>query len=83
MSDIRKMTTTNIDNIEVRELMLKFWEAYDKLFLDMETLSYDEFRKRSHEMLEWRNKASDIRGDYFLLTLGGMSNKAISLYGKD
>ncbi len=81
--NIRELTTIGVENIEARNLMEKFWEAYDKLFIDMDNLTYEEFLVRQHEMWEWRNKASDIYGDYFLLTLGGLSNKAILLYGKD
>lgn len=49
----------------------------------MDTLTYEEYCKRSREMWEWRNKASDIDGDYFLISLYGMSNKAEALWGKD
>lgn len=80
---IREETTIKIENPEVRFFMEKFWEAYDKLWIDMEILSYEEFIIRQHEMWEWRNKASEIEGDYFLLSLWGMANKATSLYGKD
>jgi hypothetical protein len=83
MGDIREMTTTGVDHPEVRELMEKFWESYDKLWGDMDNLTLEEFNERQHEMWSWRNKASEIRGDYFLLTLSGMSNKAEKLFGED
>lgn len=83
MSKIRAATTTGIENKEVRELMEKFWESYDKLFKDMDNLTKEEFFEREHEMWSWRNKASAIDGDYFLISLWGMSKKAEELFGKD
>lgn len=83
MGNIRELTTTKIENPQVRELMEKFWESYDQLWIDMENLTVKEFCKRQHEMWEWRNKASEIDGDYFLISLWGMSNKATELFGED
>jgi hypothetical protein len=81
MSDIRKLTTEEIDHPEVRKHMEKFWEAYDKLFVDMDNLPYEEFEERHKEMWSHRNNAMDVRGDMFLISLWGMSNKAHTLYG--
>ena len=81
MGDIRKMTTKGVDNPEVRKHMELFWSAYDKLWVDMETIPYEEFRKRSNEMWGHRNDASDIEGDYFLISLWGYSKKAREIYG--
>lgn len=77
---IRESTTRPDLREEVRILMLQFWEAYDKLFIDMDNLTENEYNIRQHEMWEFRNKASDY-GDYFLISLWGMSEKAEKLYG--
>ncbi len=74
--------TTSLDlKEEVRTEMLQFWKAYDELFIDMDNLTEYEFFRREHEMWEFRNKASEIAGDYFLISLWGMSKKAEKLYG--
>jgi len=78
---IRKATTEEIKNPEVRSLMEKFWESYDKLFIDMDNLTYEEFLVRQQEMWDWRGKAMDIEGDLFLISLWGMSEKAHKIYG--
>ena len=75
-------STTSVDNPIVNELMKKFWESYHELYKEMDSITYEEFNKRSDEMWSWRNKAADY-GDYFLITLWGMSEKAIKLWGKD
>jgi len=77
---IREQTTSQELKEEVRIAMTQFWEAYDKLFIDMDNLNEDEFQIRQHEMWEFRNKASEY-GDYFLISLWGMSEKAEKLYG--
>ena len=81
MGDTRKMTTTDLKNPEVRKHMELFWEAYDKLWVDMETIPYEEFEKRNKEMWKHRNGVGDIEGDYFLISLWGMSSKAREIYG--
>jgi len=78
--NIREQTTSANLKEEVREAMIQFWEAYDKLFIDMDNLTEDEYHIRQHEMWGFRNKASDY-GDYFLISLWGMSEKAEKLYG--
>jgi hypothetical protein len=83
MSNIREMTTKGVDNPEVRYYMEKFWESYDKLFVDMDNLTEEEFIVRQNEMWSWRNKASEIEGDMFLISLWGMSRKSEELYGND
>lgn len=83
MGDIRKMTTTELKNPEVKKWMVKFWAAYDKLFVDMDNLSHDEFLVRYSEMWQYRNEASKIDGDYFLISLWGMSRKAHEIYGSE
>ena len=79
---IREDTTSKKLNEKVRTLMIEFWDAYDKLFIDMYNLTEDEFFKRAHKMYQFRNKASEIDGDYFLISLWGMSEKARKLYGE-
>ena len=78
--NIREQTTSQELREEVRITMIQFWESYDKLFVDMDNLTEDEFNIRQHEMWEFRNKASDY-GEYFLISLWGMSEKAEKLYG--
>ena len=78
--NIREQTTSQELREEVRNTMIQFWESYDKLFVDMDNLTEDEFNIRQHEMWEFRNKASDY-GEYFLISLWGMSEKAEKLYG--
>ena len=78
---IRELTTSADLKEEVREAMIQFWEAYDKLFIDMDNLTEDEYHIRQHEMWGFKNKACDY-GDYFLISLWGMSEKAEKLYGK-
>ena len=78
--NIREQTTSQELKEEVRIVMIQFWEAYDKLFIDMDNLTEDEFHIRQHEMWEFRNKASEY-GDYFLISLYSMSEKAEKLYG--
>ena len=70
-----------ITNPKVKEIMVRFFEAADKLYDDMDSLSYEEFKVRSKAMWSIRNEAAEL-GDYFLITLGGISNKADKLYGK-
>jgi len=79
--NIREATTSEELNEDVRNLMIQFWESYDKLFDEMDNLSEFEFHKRQNEMWEFRNKASEIKGDIFLISLWGMSEKAEKLYG--
>lgn len=78
--NIREQTTSQELREEVRSTMIQFWESYDKLFVDMDNLTEDEFYIRQHEMWEFRNKAFDY-GDYFFISLWGMSEKAEKLYG--
>lgn len=78
---IREMTTEDVQNKEARALMEKFWEAHDKLFEDMDNLTKEQFEKRQHEMWEYRNKASDIEENFFMISLWGLSEKANELYG--
>lgn len=79
---VREETTSSDLKDEVRILMMKFWDAHDALLIDMDNLTEDEYFIRQNEMWEYRNKASEISGDYFLITLGGMSKKAERLYGE-
>jgi hypothetical protein len=81
--DIRESTTSSELHPEVKVTMIKFWEAYDKLWVDMETLTKEEYKVRASEMWSHRNKAMDIDGTIFLLTLGGLSEKYNKLYGED
>ena len=83
MGDIRKMTTSDLENPEVRKHMELFWEAHDKLFVDMDNLTHDEFQIRHHEMWQHRNNASDIDGDMFLISCWGLSRKAHEIYGSE
>jgi len=83
MGDIKKMTTEDVVHPEVRKHMVKFWEAYEKLLVDMDNLTYQEFKIRQHEMWGHRNDASEINGDYFLISLWGLSKKARALYGDE
>lgn len=80
---IREMTTSEDLREEVRLLMLQFWAAYDKLWVDMDNLTQEEFHIRESEMWGFRNRVSDYDGDYFLISLWGMHNKAEVLYGKN
>ena len=77
---IREQTTSLELRKEVRDLMIQFWGAYDKLFVDMDNISENEFNIREKEMWGFRNKASEY-GEYFLISLYGMSEKAKKLYG--
>ena len=79
---IRESTTSRELHKDVRSLMKKFWKAYDKLYIEMDGLTENEFFIKQHEMWEFRNKASTISGDMFLISLWGMSDKAEKLYGK-
>lgn len=79
--DIRESTLSS-DNEDVRNLMIRFREAHDRLLVDMDNLTEEEYFIRQHEMWGYRNKASELSGDYFLISLWGMSNKADKLYGK-
>ncbi len=81
--NIREMTTSEDLNKEVRVLMTQFWETYDKLFIEMDTLTENQFFQRQHEMWKLRSKASEISGDIFLISLWGMDEKANLLYGKN
>jgi len=69
----------SITNPKVKEIMVRFFEAADKLYDDMDSLSYEEFKVRSKAMWNIRNEAEE-EGEYFLITLGGISNKADKLY---
>jgi hypothetical protein len=77
---IREQTTSQELREEVRNAMIQFWESYDKLIVDMDNLTEDEFNIRQHEMWEHRNRAMEY-GDIFLISLYGMSEKAEKLYG--
>jgi hypothetical protein len=78
--NIREQTTSQELKEEVRNTMIQFWESYDKLLVDMDNLTEDEFNIRQHEMWGFRNKAFDY-GEYFIISLWWMSEKAEKLYG--
>ena len=68
---------------ESKEYIIKFWEAYDKLFEEMDNLTYEEYKVRNKEMWNLKSEAEALntKGSFFLLTLGGLENKASKLYG--
>jgi len=82
-SNIEIITTDKVENLEVRKYMEQFWTAYHKLFKDMDNLTHSEFQIRSHEMWHYRNLASEIQGDFFFISLWGLSEKAHKIYGDE
>jgi hypothetical protein len=80
MAGIRELSMSG-NNEEVNALMTKFWEAHDKLYVDMDNLSYEEFKIRSKEMWNICNKTVDVDGTIFMITLDSMPEKANKLYG--
>lgn len=82
MSDIRKMTLDEKLHPEVIKLMTQFWEIHDKLIVDMDKLTYEEYIEKRKEMSNYIFKVFDLSGDLFLISLWGMEAKAIKLFGE-
>lgn len=78
--NIREHTTSLELREEVRNIMIQFWEAYDKLITDMDNLTESEFHIRNQHMWGFVGKATEY-GEYFLISLYGMDEKAERLYG--
>jgi len=81
MGSFRDNLLTSITNEDVKTLMGQFMDAHDKLFEDMDNLSYEDYKIRNKAMWAIRNEASNIEGDFFLITPWGLEAKAEKLYG--
>ncbi len=69
-------------NSKVDQLLAQFWDAHEKLLIDMDNIDEGEYFKRQHEMWRFRNEAAAISDEYFLFSCWGMSEKANKLYGE-
>ncbi len=72
----------NIQNPKVKELMFQFFYEADRLYNDIDALSYEEFIIRKNAMWELRNKAYEIDGDVFLIHLHSLDEKVKKIYGE-
>lgn len=81
---IRENMINNAQPGKQKELFIKFWEQVDKLWIDVETIpTYYEYRQRFSKMYGILFEACELTGDFYLIDLFGLENKATSLFSKD
>ena len=78
--DVKETILKYIENPEAKKLMEQFFDEVDKLYNDMDNLSYEEFKLRKEAMWDLKCKADDIDGTITIIDLFGLSEKAEKLY---
>lgn len=80
MSDFRESLKEGVSD-EAKAYIDSFWDAYDKLYVDMDSLTYEEYKIRNRQMWDFIHKFHEVSGTYVLLTLYGLEDKANKLFG--
>lgn len=82
--DIRENMLATAQPGKQKELYEKFWNEFDKLCVDVETIpTYKEFRRRFSEMYSFLIEGDQVTGEIHLLTLWGLEEKANSLFSEE
>lgn len=74
MGYVREESLKN-DNKEARKLLKKFWQTYDFIWDNLDSMTLEEYKIKSKEMWSYRNDVTDVSGDIYLFTLSGLDNR--------
>lgn len=80
---VRSVMVESTENPEAKKYLTQFFDEVDRLFVDMEKLTLEEFKIRNRAMWDLRNKAMDCGDgrDFYIIDLFGFEEKAQKLFG--